>query len=72
MTHDPLCPAADKPPSWEPEMCACDLIAEVRSEERIKALGTRIREVKSYADGYAHGQAERIPCDDAPPDSWRQ
>jgi hypothetical protein len=43
MTHDPLCLAFDRPPSWEPEMCVCDLIDKVREDERERA-GIRQKE----------------------------
>lgn len=35
--HDPLCPARNRPASWEPEMCVCDIIAKVRADERERA-----------------------------------
>ena len=48
MTHDPMCLAFDRPVSWEPEMCVCDLIAKVEARctpnhfrERIERLITK-------------------------------
>jgi hypothetical protein len=34
----------------------CGLIASVRQDERINSLGTRVRELKPYADGYCDGE----------------
>lgn len=35
--HDPLCPARNYGSAWEPEMCVCDVISKVRTDERDKA-----------------------------------
>ena len=59
-THDPLCLAAGRPKSWEPEMCVCDLIRDVREDERRVSLGIRVREVMPYANGYIDGQNHMI------------
>lgn len=62
MIHDPLCPLT----SCSGLLCSgshgcqCVLIAKVREDERINVLGTRVRELKPYADGYADGQRDAL------------
>ena len=58
MTHDPLCPMWSKVVGGD--VCDCDLIAKVRSDERINSLGTRVRELKPYADGYCDGERDML------------
>lgn len=36
--HDPLCLASGRSASWEPEMCICEVIAQVREDERAAIL----------------------------------
>ena len=63
MTHDPLCPWRQAEESDTAlgflagaAVCECDLIAKVRQDERFDSLGTRVRELKPYADGYCDGE----------------
>jgi hypothetical protein len=59
MTHDPMCPIiAAKEYHWR--LCLCGIIASVRQDERINSLGTRVRELKPYADGYCDGQRDAL------------
>ncbi len=55
MNHDPLCPYKEGP-KWDDFCPMCGLIASVRQDERINSLGTRVRELKPYADGYCDGE----------------
>lgn len=78
--HDPLCPAINCIDSGCGDCCRCDLIAKVRQDERINSLGTRVRELKPYADGYCDGErdmlakcisvVEEIIPDDSDNGSW--
>ena len=60
--HDDLCSMKDEQwPKHPLEKCwQCDLIAAAeqrgRQDERFNALGTRVRELKPYADGYCDGE----------------
>jgi hypothetical protein len=38
----------------------CRWIAELREDERKNAVGTRVPEVKTYADGYFDGQGNML------------
>ena len=92
MTHDPLCPYA--PPVTDPDSyhgehivvlaqavpCQCDLIAEVREDERRYTVHTiNIKEpvAEHTLDKIKSLLAPRMvvnvagPCPDAPPDAWR-
>jgi hypothetical protein len=91
MTHDPLCPckpqvighgstSGDVQAAAPAVACQCDLIAKVRQDERINSLGTRVRELKPYANGYCDGErdmhakcitaVEEIIPDDSDSGSW--
>lgn len=49
--HDPLCLASGRPSAWEPEMCICDVIAQVREDERLKDLDYAYIAAQAEADG---------------------
>ena len=54
MTHDPLCPMVFG------DCCRCDLIANVRRDERINSLRIRVRELKPYANAYCDGERDML------------
>jgi len=74
MTHDPMCPYTPERQGFSGINsgfssarsyvlgfpCLCDFIASVRQDERIESLGTRVRELKPYADGYCDGQRDAL------------
>lgn len=91
MTHDPLCPckpqvighgstSGDVQAAAPAVACQCELIAKVRQDERINSLGTRVFELKPYANGYCDGEdymlvkcisvVEEIIPDESDSGSW--
>lgn len=62
--HDPLCCAHGRPTSWEPEMCVCDIIAQVREETVRTCAGAAYADLLALEDdmveAFGKGDAARI------------